>query len=449
MGSEEVVHEGGGVDVQVVAVSLVKVFVPPVVAALVAVSVLIPILGLVALGREVQFHLVDAELEVGVEVVAEETCPMGVNDVGRNILLVSGALQGVDGGVSVVVLDVVVAVGEDELVLLVGLIGQLQVGVVLGDGNFLSALLVVGVSGDEGSRLVDASVEEEPEAVLDDGAAQGDDRLVAVLVAGLETFKNGPFGVVGLELLVVVVERGGSGVAVTTGLGDNVDHGAADTAVLGGEAAALNGDLLHDVCAEGGSLESRGRVAHVHAVQVVGVVHLGSAVGGITGAAGDHVEVGGQGPGGGQGLEVLLVHVGGLGGALFVHRGGLSGNDDRLFHGLHLHGEVEVHHLVGEELQVGAGGDGEAVELQGNRVHPWGQVGETKDSVLVGHSGELRHDDGGGFQGHCDPGKGETVGGENFPDDGSRLTGLSESERSGQEKNQEKKDGSFLHGVTS
>ena len=35
-----------------------------------------------------------------------------------------------------VVLPIGVAVGEDELVLLVGLIGQFQVGVVLGDGNF-------------------------------------------------------------------------------------------------------------------------------------------------------------------------------------------------------------------------------------------------------------------------------------------------------------------------
>ena len=92
VGSEEVVHEGGGVEVQVVAVSLVEVFVPPVVTALQG-SIHVPIFGLIALGDEVQLHLVDAEFQVGVEVVAEETCPMGIDNVSRGFLLVGGALQ--------------------------------------------------------------------------------------------------------------------------------------------------------------------------------------------------------------------------------------------------------------------------------------------------------------------------------------------------------------------
>ena len=252
---------------------------------------------------------------------------------------------------------------------------------------------------------------EEPEAVLDDVAAQVEAALdsvpfiLSVHILVVHVFGDGvvvgadPEGIplLALHPAGAVVSDQFAVEGVSAGTGDNADDTTHGPAVLGLVTGGLNLDLFDHL--EGGALGGLTGVEarRVHTVDVEHVLGTGGAVDGGSAQPGLVVDAG---DGGDQGFEVSSLGKGGedlfgqnaaTGGALNVDEGHLGCNDDLFLHLAELHGNADGQSLLRVEGDVFPGNGGEALQGEGDLVGSWGDPQKPVFPVLIGNGGSGAH----------------------------------------------------------
>ena len=265
------------------------------------------------------------------DVGAEEMGVKGVDDVGMRRDVHRRRFGVIHGGISVLVEAVGIPVGNDELIVLIRLEGQLEIRIRprIADGN-LFAGSIVRETGHIRAALEKTDVGEKPELVPDDRAAEAEARLDFIIEAADLTLEGRSFRVVRLEVLPPVKQIHFAVEFITAGFADDVDDSSSDLAVFGRQSAALDRDFFGDVQAEVIGQHADRRVRDVDAVDGIGIVPDRRAVGRACRHSGRHVEQRVEVPGRRNIRHEIRVESRRLGRALPVDSRGEADDDDFL-----------------------------------------------------------------------------------------------------------------------